>query len=59
METKGKRTDAFNIRWKLFKKYMLDEQLPFALFMPGNLKEVKFIIDLIKNGDYAQYIIGT
>ncbi len=49
IETKGVRTADFNIRWKLFKKYLLDNNLEYRLYMPGSKKEIVESIKLIKN----------
>lgn len=49
METKGKRTEPFNIRWKLFKKYIKDNNLNLTLFLPTNKKEVIECIKIIKD----------
>ena len=51
IETKGQRTTAFNIKWKLFKKYLLDHGLDFTLYMPTNKGEIIQTIELIKNGN--------
>lgn len=50
METKGKRTEPFNIRWKLFKKYLKENNLNYVLFLPTNQREVKECIKIINNG---------
>lgn len=49
IETKGKKTPDFIIKWKLFKKYLVDNKLDdILLFMPTNLKEIKQCIEIIK-----------
>jgi hypothetical protein len=46
METKGLRRPGFDIRWKLFKRFM--EEKEFLLLMPSNKKEVLACIEIIK-----------
>jgi hypothetical protein len=48
IETKGLRTPAFNIKWKLFKKYLIENNAQEDLFMPTNQREIKETIALIK-----------
>ena len=48
IETKGKRLPDFVIKWKLFKKYLFDNQKKYTLFMPTNQKEVEQCIEIIK-----------
>lgn len=48
IETKGFRTDSFNLKWKLFKKYLQDNNLNYVLFMPHTEKEIKTCITEIK-----------
>jgi len=48
IEVKGLRTEAFNLRWKLFKKYLVDNKLFYDLYMPGNQGQVKEVIKIIK-----------
>lgn len=47
IEVKGLRTEAFNLRWKLFKKYLVDNKLFYDLYMPGNQAQVKEVIKII------------
>lgn len=49
METKGKKTADFQLKWKLFKHYLLINDLKFVLFMPANKKEILTSIEIIKN----------
>lgn len=49
IETKGARTAAFNIRWKLFRKLISKSTDQWILFMPTNKKEIQQSIDIIKN----------
>lgn len=48
IETKGFETDAFKLRWKLFKKYLYDNNLDIKLYLPRNKVQVKETIELIK-----------
>ena len=48
METKGMRTPDFNIKWKLFKRYLMEQQLKYILFMPTSKKEIIQSIEIIK-----------
>lgn len=53
IETKGRQTDVFSMRWKLFKKYLMDTGQEKELFMPSNQKEVDLCIKIIlENGLY-------
>jgi len=48
METKGKKTPDFQLKWKLFKKYLYDNNMQYFLSMPTNKREIITSIDLIK-----------
>lgn len=49
IETKGLRTESFNLRFKLFKKWIQENATtPVAIYMPQNLTEIKETIRLIK-----------
>lgn len=52
METKGLRRPGFDVRWKLFKKYLKDNNLDWLILMPSNQEEVLTSIQLIK--EYIQ-----
>lgn len=47
IETKGVRTESFNLKWKLFKKYVNENQLEYDLYAPSNKKEVDTVIEYI------------
>lgn len=47
IETKGRANDSFPIRWKLFKKWMHDNQDYRTLYKPQNQPECKETIRLI------------
>jgi hypothetical protein len=49
IETKGMKTPDFQIKWKLFKKYLDDNNKEVSLFMPTNKKEIIQSINYIKN----------
>lgn len=48
METKGKRTADFNLKWKLFRRYVETHKLDLILLMPTNKKEILKSIEIIK-----------
>jgi hypothetical protein len=47
IETKGAQTDVFNMRFKLFKRYLTNNNLQYDLYMPKNHSQVDQAIDLI------------
>jgi hypothetical protein len=49
IETKGNPNDAFPIKWKLFKKHIMDQGLMIDLYMPRNQKQVDEVIQIIKH----------
>lgn len=49
IETKGVQSDRFKIVWKLFKKYLTDNNLKFDLYLPKNQKQVDQCIELIQS----------
>jgi len=56
IEIKGMKTESFNIKWKLFKKYILDNKLDWHIYLVHNMKHLKItmdhIKDLIKNNNH-------
>lgn len=48
IETKGNPNDAFPLRWKLFKRYLLVNKINADLYMPRNQKQIEKTIELIK-----------
>lgn len=48
IETKGNPNESFPIKWKLFKKYIVDNNLKIDLYMPRNQKQVDEVIKIIK-----------
>ncbi len=48
IETKGNPNDAFPLRWKLFKKSLVDNNTPADIYMPRNLKHIDQVINIIK-----------
>lgn len=51
IETKGAQTDVFNMRFKLFKKYLTDNNIQCDLYMPKNHAQVDQAITLILNNN--------
>jgi hypothetical protein len=53
IETKGLTTPVFDMRYKLFKKWISDNKLDYVLFMPRNQKQCSFVLnqvqELLKN----------
>ena len=48
IEVKGMKTDVFNLKWKLFKQYLVKNNLNYELYMPGSKKQIIQCIDMIK-----------
>lgn len=48
IETKGKRTSTFNVKWKMFKKLLSESNKDIMLFMPSNKTEILESIKQIK-----------
>jgi hypothetical protein len=48
MEVKGQRRADFNIRWKLLKKLLTDNNVDIVLFMPRTFEQAKICIEEIK-----------
>ena len=48
IEIKGMKSDVFNLKWKLFKNYLVKHNLNYELYMPGNKKQVLQTINIIK-----------
>lgn len=49
IETKGHRTGEFNMRYKLFKKYINDNKLDYHLYMPHTKTECTKVLQIIKS----------
>ena len=47
IECKGRANESFPLRWKLFKKYLVDNKLYHRLYKPQNQKECDKVIELI------------
>jgi len=47
IETKGNPNDAFPLRWKLFKKHLIDAEIDADLYMPRNQKQIEIVVNLI------------
>lgn len=52
IETKGWATDAFILKWKMFKKHLTDNGYNLSLFLPTNQKNVLEAIKIIKSRYY-------
>ena len=52
IECKGLRTEAFNLRWKLFKNMLAKENKSYDLYMPGNHKQIMEVIEILKKKKY-------
>ena len=50
IETKGRANESFPIRWKMFKRYVVDHLPGVTLYKPQNQKEcdetIRLILDL-------------
>lgn len=49
IETKGVRTESFNLKWKMFKQYLIEHDLHYDLYAPSNKKEIQLVINFILN----------
>ena len=47
IECKGRANESFPLRWKLFKKYLADNELDHRLYKPQNQKECDETVKLI------------
>ena len=47
IETKGRANESFPLRWKMFKKHVIDELINVTLYKPQNQKECDETIRLI------------
>lgn len=47
IETKGRANESFPIRWKMFKKYVMDNLPHITLYKPQNQKECDKTVELI------------
>jgi len=47
IETKGRANESFPLRWKMFKKHIIDELIDVILYKPQNQKECDETIRLI------------
>ena len=50
IETKGKKTADFVLKWKLFKYWILRNSKSYDLYMPTNKKEVDYCVSRIREG---------
>ncbi len=49
IEVKGRETPDFKIKWKMFKKWLVDNNMNVTLYKPTNQKQVLETISMIKN----------
>lgn len=49
IETKGLMSESFKLRWKMFKKCLIDKNIKFDLYLPKNQKQVDQCIELIQS----------
>jgi len=49
IETKGRPNESFPMRWKLFKKLVMEQFPNYTLFKPQNHKECDKVIEVLKN----------
>ena len=47
IECKGRANESFPLRWKLFKKYLVDNKLYHRLYKPQNQKQCDKTVELI------------
>jgi len=48
IECKGLRTEAFNLRWKIFKDRLAKEKKSYDLYMPGTQKHIMEVVEILK-----------
>lgn len=53
LEVKGYATDQFDLKWKLFKKHLIDNGYNVTLYKPNNQGNVLKCIELIKQKYYG------
>ena len=49
IECKGNPNESFPLRWKLFKKHLIDSNIDTALFMPRNQKDCDEVVRLLNS----------
>ena len=49
IETKGRKTPEFLIKWKMFKRYLIEHEYDGILFMPTSKREIIKSIEVIKS----------
>jgi hypothetical protein len=50
IETKGNPNESFPLKWKLFKKYLVDNRINVDLYMPRNQGQIDEIVKIIYEG---------
>ena len=48
IECKGNPNEAFPIRWKLFKRYLIKNNIKADLFMPRNQKDCAEVVKILQ-----------
>ena len=48
IETKGHKTSTFNLKWKMFKKWMIENEPTVDIYLPTNHSELRQVIKLIQ-----------
>ena len=54
IETKGKETSDFILKWKMFKNYLVENNLNYMIFKPTNQKQIKETVKIILNDGLEQ-----
>jgi hypothetical protein len=54
IEVKGRKLGDFNIRWKLFKRFLNKRDNNPTLFMPVTLKDCEQVINILKEKGYGK-----
>ena len=53
LEVKGYGTDSFDLKWKLFKRHLIDNGYDVTLYKPNNQGNVLKCIEMIKSKYYG------
>ena len=48
IEVKGFRTPSFNIKWKLFKNYIIENELDWHIYLVHSQKQLREVIERIE-----------
>jgi hypothetical protein len=58
METKGKKTPDFLLKWKLFKTYLIGKNLYPHLFLPTNKREILVCVENILDVENSKEVLN-